>query len=498
MNDKRYTWILYTIIFVTACTIAIQVYWNYKNYLIHKQQFINDVQVSLDNAVDTYYADLAQKNTLAFAFDFDSGSDNDHIIENHKLDSIIRHIDTLANGITYKDSLSINIYEDISVFRESKSDSFIEIIKSNHNEKDWLEKKVFVKASNLSKDDFEMLTSKVIVSITNDSLRLEKIDTLLNRELNRKHLNIDYGLSFKNSLDSIQRLNQIDKASLSTTSKSIYLPKGSTLKVHFKNETKTILKRILSGILISILLVFVVISCLFYLLNIIKRQKQLAEVKNDLISNITHEFKTPIATISVALESIKNFNVIDDKEKTKTYLEMSSNQLSKLNVMVEKLLETATLDSDSLILVKEKINITDLITSIIDKHQLQTEPKTINFNTSKESVFAHVDVFHFENAINNIIDNAIKYGGQTISIDVSQNSFSFTVSISDDGNTITKTQKDKIFEKFYRVPKGNTHDVKGFGIGLYYAKKIIEKHGGAIHLDLNNNLTTFKLSLPNE
>ena len=145
----------------------------------------------------------------------------------------------------------------------------------------------------------------------------------------------------KNILDSIQRLNQIDKASLSTISKSAYLPKGSTLKVHFKNETKTILKRILSGILISILLVLAVISCLFYLLTIIKRQKQLAEVKNDLISNITHEFKTPIATISVALESIKNFNVIDDKEKTKTYLEMSNTQLSKLNVMVEKLLETA-------------------------------------------------------------------------------------------------------------------------------------------------------------
>ena len=494
MNEKRYKWILYIIIFVITCTIAIQVYWNYKNYLISKQQFINDVQVSLDNAVDAYYTGLAHENTLAFAFD----SDENHIIESQKLDSIIHNIDSLTKGITDKDSVSINIYEDVSVSRESKPDSFIEIIKSNHKEKDWLAKKVFIKAPNLSKGDFEMLTSKVIISITNDSLRLEKIDTLLKNELYRKHLNIDYGLSFKNSLDSIQRLNQIDNVSLSTISKSVYLPKGSILKVHFKNETKTILKRILSGILISILLVLAVISCLFYLLTIIKRQKQLAEVKNDLISNITHEFKTPIATISVALESIKNFNVLDDKEKTKTYLEMSSSQLSKLNVMVEKLLETATLDSDSLILVKEKINITDLIASIIDKHQLQTEPKTINFNTTTESVSAYVDVFHFENAINNILDNAIKYGGETISINISQNSFSFTVSISDNGSTITKAQKDKIFEKFYRVQKGNTHDVKGFGIGLYYAKKIIEKHEGTIHLDLNNNLTTFILSLPNE
>ncbi|MCK5401727.1 MAG: HAMP domain-containing histidine kinase, partial [Flavobacteriaceae bacterium] len=240
------------------------------------------------------------------------------------------------------------------------------------------------------------------------------------------------------------------------------------------------------------------ISCLFYLLKIIKHQKQLAEVKNDLISNITHEFKTPISTISVALESIKNFNVIDDKEKTKSYLDMSSSQLSKLNVMVEKLLETATLDSDSLDLNKEPVNITDLLQTIIDKHQIQTETKKINFRSSSENIIANVDVFHFENAINNIIDNAIKYGGNEISVYLKQHENTFEISISDNGKSLTKKNKDKIFEKFYRVSKGNTHDVKGFGIGLYYAKKIIEKHNGNIHLDLNNILTTFKISLPNE
>jgi len=234
-----------------------------------------------------------------------------------------------------------------------------------------------------------------------------------------------------------------------------------------------------------------------FILKIIKHQKQLAEVKNDLISNITHEFKTPIATISVALESIKNFNVIDDKEKTKTYLDMSNNQLSKLNVMVEKLLETASLDSDSLKLIKEECNITELLKSIIDKHQIQSNGKTIDITSSKE-VIAKVDVFHFENAINNILDNAIKYGGEEINIRLNQNASAFTISISDNGNSLTKANKDRIFEKFYRVPKGNTHDVKGFGIGLYYAKKIIEKHNGSIQLDLKNNLTTFKISLPNE
>ena len=101
------------------------------------------------------------------------------------------------------------------------------------------------------------------------------------------------------------------------------------------------------------------------------------------------------------------------------------------------------------------------------------------------------------NAINNIFDNAVKYGGHLISIDLVPKKDMFDILISDNGNTLSKENKERIFEKFYRVPKGNTHDVKGFGIGLYYTKTIIEKHGGLISLDLNDSLTTFKISLPN-
>jgi signal transduction histidine kinase len=107
-------------------------------------------------------------------------------------------------------------------------------------------------------------------------------------------------------------------------------------------------------------------------------------------------------------------------------------------------------------------------------------------------------VFHFENAINNIIDNAIKYGGNQIWIEVSQNAFLFTISISDNGASLKMANKDQIFEKFYRVTKGNTHNVKGFGIGLYYTKEIVEKHSGTIQLELKKTHTTFKLTLPNE
>ena len=138
--------------------------------------------------------------------------------------------------------------------------------------------------------------------------------TLFVKELKRKNLNLDYGLSFESDILASQYISKehTENHGLKTLSKSPYLPNNTELAIYFRNETKIILKRILSGILISTLLVLAVISCLFYLLKIIKQQKQIAEVKNDFISNITHEFKTPIATIGVAIESIKSFNVLDD------------------------------------------------------------------------------------------------------------------------------------------------------------------------------------------
>jgi len=128
---------------------------------------------------------------------------------------------------------------------------------------------------------------------------------------------------------------------------------------------------------------------------------------------------------------------------------------------------------------------------------MQHPSKSIKFLPFDYDIMASVDAFHFENAVNNLLDNALKYGGDNIQVDLKQTSDAFTIEISDDGTSLTKDSKDKIFEKFYRVHTGNTHDVKGFGIGLYYVKKIIEKHAGAIQLDLQQKLTTFKVSLPN-
>jgi len=499
MNDKRYSLILYVIVFVILGTIGIQVYWNYKNYQTNKTQLINDVQVSLDNAVDTYYTNLAEKSTLGFTME--SSADVDLFSENGKFDSLVKSLEFGKGKITYGDSIDIHTIDGVNVFRGAKADSMMQAIKMPYNNHSSKRAKILINDStNLERFDFKLFSSKILISINNDSLQLKDIDSLLQLELHRKQLNIDFDLSYKTPLDSLNFIshNQINESALITISKSPLLPKQGELTIHFSNETKIILKHILTGILISTLLVLAVISCLIYLLKIIKHQKQLAEVKNDLISNITHEFKTPIATISVALESIKNFDIISDKEKTKTYLNMSSDQLTKLNVMVEKLLETASLDSEHLDLNLETINLVDMLHSIIEKHRISVVDKTLIFNAIDHEILSEVDLFHFENALNNIIDNAIKYGGDKITITLNSTSKNIEIDIIDNGTALTKANSSRIFEKFYRVSKGNTHDVKGFGIGLYYTKKIIEKHNGSIQVILENQSTCFKIKLPND
>ncbi|WP_452231594.1 sensor histidine kinase [Lacinutrix sp. MEBiC02595] len=488
MNTKKYRWILYLILTTIVLTIVVQGYWNYKNYLQNKQHFSNNVQTSLDNALDAYYADLAQSNKRITFIDNETSNINIHSKPHKDADSLF-----LVLEKEYKDKLG----EDITGFTQMQdSSSGFTFLKEGNTTK-----QIQVIWDQKVADSLELTKniSSIYISILEDTLNFSKLSPLIIKELNRKKIAIPFTLKhFKN--DSI--INTSNKAIvpipyLTTTSKSKFLKPHEKITMAYPNATSIILKEGLLGMLLSLVLALAIISSLFYLLKIIKHQKELAEVKNDLISNITHEFKTPIATISVALESIKNFNVQEDKAKTSNYLNISTNQLAKLNTMVEKLLETATLDSNSLQLVKEKYNITDLLQSIVDKHELQLDKKSILLNTNPEKILAFIDVFHIENAINNIVDNAIKYGGNKISIQLEQNVQCFIICISDNGNTLTKANKEKIFEQFYRVPKGNIHNVKGFGIGLYYTKKIIEKHNGTIQLDLENKQTTFKLTLPN-
>jgi len=489
MNKQNYKWVVYFIGVTIITTIAVQVYWNYREYQINKQNLISKVQLSLDNSIETYFANLTKSGIITYS------SLNPKNI-NDKTDTII-----------VKTNLRKNFRKKIDSTLQSlaKSDTTKRILINNHRGNPF----PFYSSNGYIPKHIDSLISKIIVSISRDSLDLVKLDTYLSEELKRNNIDVTYGIKFFfhdwNTNDSIvdstreYKLEEFPIKHLTAVSNSTFLPHRSKLELYFTNETATLVRSSFISILLSFLLSICIVSSLIYLLKTIYKQKQLAEVKNDLISNITHEFKTPIATISAALEAMKNFNALNDKVKSEKYIAMANSQVEKLHEMVEKILETASLNKNELMLDKQPLHLSELIERVIEKYQLLSNHKTIHFENKIGEVVLQLDKFHFENAIGNVIDNALKHGGNTINIELNSTKNTIEIFIKDNGNGIPKTQKEKVFEQFYRIPTGNTHNVKGFGIGLYYTKNIMKKHGGNIHIifDKNNN-TIFKIELLHE
>lgn len=486
MNKKNYKWVVYFIGVTIFTTIAVQVYWNYREYELNKQNLISKVQLSLDNSVEAYFANLTKSGIITF-----TSSDKKNSKE---------ITDTIVVSTTSRWGLRKKVDSTLQNIAKQKNQKPL-FINSQRNH-------AFFTPNDVIPKNIDSLISKVFISISRDTLDLVKLDTYLTEELKRKHIGIDYGLTYdyfnwvsednfdKKTID--YKLEKFPTKHLTVVSKSTYLPHRSHLELHFTNETAILLKNSFISILLSLILSISIIASLVYLLKTIYKQKQLAEVKNDLINNITHEFKTPIATISTALEAMKNFNALDDKVKAEKYISMASSQVTNLNVMVEKILETAALTHQQLALNKEPIVIAELIALVISNYKIAASEKTINFKNNIGDAVLNVDKFYFGNAIGNIIDNALKYGGRTITVALTSLKNTFEIVINDSGNGIPKSQKEKVFEQFYRIPTGNTHNVKGFGIGLYYTKNIIEKHGGTISIVYDaKNATLFKIILPN-
>ncbi len=549
MNTQKYQWLFYLITATIIATIGVQFYWNYKNYEENKRQVTNEIQLSLDNAVEEYYSSLAKSDFFTI---INNNSNSVAIFKNplslikeksYKSKSIgnVLNREKINNSEKEKPRVTLNnlkftFNENLSKEKidsmmssakdfviEFNSDLDLDLDSLNNKKKDSgevlnliIDKK---KGFNLNPDGDQIMFDQyfrgkkaadslkliknlkpIFISFLDQSVEYEKIDSLIEKQLQKK--GIELTTSFHH-LKNDTLFHQTKDSLLATEknslrSKSTFVKDNEAFKLVYDNPSIVALKRSSFGIFLSLLLSLAVISSLFYLLKIINQQKELAAIKNDLISNITHEFKTPIATISAAIEAIKNFNVLEDPEKTSKYLSMSSIQINKLHQMVEKLLETAMLDSEQLVLKKETVDIVDIAEKVVYKHQILAHKKELSFSTTLQPCYANVDVFHFENVISNLIDNAVKYGGNQIEMNISSVLNTIEITVVDDGNGIEKNQKEKIFDKFYRVPKGNTHDVKGFGIGLYYCKKIIEKHEGVIGLTSDKSKTIFKITIPNE
>lgn len=474
MKNRSNLLILLFISTAILATIGLQLRWNIKNYNENKQLLRNEIQAAFDSGIENYYAENAKKEIVLFA--------NDSLPQPWTAKkSIVR--DSSRTTISYSENPDgkekLRIIQRFPRLSDSSTRNMsVRIIRSD---------------GNLSQ--IKAFTNRILVSMLRDSIRFEKLDTLVQRELARKKMDLSYGFVYQKPDGKQQRFFKVPDGGLTQNmqAQSTYLPPGSRLKLYYSDPSGLALQRSSAEIILSLLFSLAIIGCLLFLLRIINRQKKIEEIRNDLISNMTHEFKTPITTMTSAIEGIRSFNAANDREKTRRYLDISENQLGKLSLLVEKVLETATLHTDALTLDKKPTDLAELLKTTIEKFQLSTT-KTLTFQTNVTRLELPVDVFHFENALCNLIDNAVKYGGAHIRVKLQQTPDSTEIIVADDGH-IAPSEREKIFDKFYRIPSGNLHEVKGFGIGLFYARKIVEKHGGSLVLLPNPDQTVFKLTL---
>ncbi len=273
------------------------------------------------------------------------------------------------------------------------------------------------------------------------------------------------------------------------------------LMVYFPNEKRFLITQLWGTLTISIVFIIIIILSFAYTVITILKQKKISELKNDFINNMTHEFKTPISTISLACEALSDKDIIKSTDLYDNYINVINEENKRLGGMAERILQSASLEKGQLILKHEEVNVHDVINESIKNIQLQVEKKggQISTDFNAESYLIKVDKIHFTNVIFNLLDNANKYAPVSPEIKITtENSYSgILISVKDNGTGISKANQKKIFEKLYRIPTGNIHNVKGFGLGLSYVKAIIERHGGKITLDSEiNKGTKFIIYLP--
>ncbi len=275
------------------------------------------------------------------------------------------------------------------------------------------------------------------------------------------------------------------------------------LVVYFPDQERQILSSISGMMGLSVGLIFLIVWVFYKTIQMLLRQKKITQVKNDLINNITHEFKTPISTISLACEALNEPTLLTEKSSVMRYSKIIKEENDRLKIMVETLLNTAAMEKSEFQLSKEDIDIHDVIRSAAMMHEetLRQKDGRIIYDFKAAQSLVNCDEFHVTNIIANLIDNAIKHNANNPVINIStiNKNKSVSIIIKDNGIGIAREFYGKIFETFYRVETGNVQSVRGFGIGLSYAKKIVDAHGGSISVKSDpDNGSEFLLTFPIE
>jgi len=335
-----------------------------------------------------------------------------------------------------------------------------------------------------------------------------QLDSLLDVELKYKGIEIeyDYGVIAPRLNRFVMTTNEQKQEELiSSDLKAGLFPNDvfgndSFLVIDFPEKRNFLIGKIWSSLASSGFLVFVILFCFGYSIRTIMHQKKISEMKNDFINNMTHELKTPIATVSLAVEALNDKDIESSNLKGK-YLKVIGDENKRLGEQVEKVLQIAAIDRKDYNLKEEKLMMNEIVRDAAEHISVQIENRGGRINLVENAAIDNVigDRTHLTNIVLNLLDNANKYSpdAPNITLRTEHSEDSFNLTVQDKGIGMNKEQQKHIFQKFYRVPTGDRHDVKGFGLGLAYVQNMVEAHGGKIDVDSEPGKgSKFSITLP--
>ncbi len=342
-------------------------------------------------------------------------------------------------------------------------------------------------------------------------LNIKLLDSLLAYNFKRNELDTSFQFNITHKsgqAPSIQQksANYNPKITSSVFSTLLFpndiVPGDYQLIIDFPNENAFLWKEMSSTLIASFLLVLIIVFAFYLSVSTIYKQKQLSEIKNDFISNMTHELKTPISTISLACEAMTDPDVLKDTTSLNGFVSMIDQENKRLAKLVENVLQTALLEKGKMSLKVVDIRLDLLVREIVKAFQIRFKDKGGKIQLEHiDEVNAQLDRIHFGNVVYNLLDNALKYCTEApqVLVRLDRTKSGFNLAIKDNGIGISKDEQKRIFEKLYRVPTGDIHNVKGFGLGLNYVESIVKLHKGEITVDsLLGRGSTFKISIENE
>jgi len=500
--------------------ISVQVFWIKNTIQITEEQFTSNVRFALakvsedikEREFENFYDDISEKVPSGSKLNYSDISK-----------FIYEKIDTTNNEkFRYSQSIIEQNYKVPTEFFENDSIDFKEIYSKeeivvvkgdiidnsgslvNPPEEKYIKVSRFDKAIKAKLEPaFDAITSRMPI---HKRVSNEEITYRLNNELERRGIatNFKYGI-YSNGLATQVKSGYFRKEA----GKSYKVPmfadtdgnSNFQLFVTFPDEKKFILSSIFKILFLSAFFVLIIIVAFVSALYQLVRQKQISEIKTDFINNMTHEFKTPIATINLALDAIKNPKIVEDKDKVLRYVKMIREENKRMHTQVENVLRISKLEKNQLDVSKEVVDTHDIIEEAITHIQLLINDKGGNINVDFKASFTEITAnqFHLTNIFVNMLDNAIKYSNEIpkINISTSNTEKNIIIKITDNGIGMSKVVQKNIFKKFYREERGNIHNVKGHGLGLSYVKKIIEIHQGEISVESEKGIgSTFTAKLP--